>query len=54
LWGEERAFQALQFWMVDHYRWIYRQFLESGYQIGPIVQKNGLIPGSPAAKPAAR
>lgn len=54
IWGEERAFQAVQFWMADHYRWIYRQLLESGYQIGPVVQKNGLIPGAPAAKPPAR
>ena len=53
IWGEERAFQAVQFWMADHYRWVYRQLLEAGYQIGPIVQKNGLIPGAPAAaKPA--
>jgi hypothetical protein len=51
--GEERAFQAIQFWMGDHYRWIYRQLLEEGYQIGPIVQKNGLLPGAerPAANP---
>ncbi|HEX4497652.1 MAG TPA: hypothetical protein VIE43_18410 [Thermoanaerobaculia bacterium] len=54
IWGDLRAFQTVQFWMVDHYRWIYRQLLEEGYQIGPIVQKNGLIPGAPAAKPAAR
>jgi hypothetical protein len=40
-----------QFWMADHYRWIYRQLLEAGYQIGPIVQKNGLILG--AERPAA-
>lgn len=52
LWGEQRAFQAVQFWMADHYRWIYRQLLESGYQIGPIVWKNGLIPGAQAGKPA--
>jgi hypothetical protein len=51
--GEERAFQAIQFWMADHYRWIYRQLLEEGYQIGPIVRKNGLIPGVQAGKPAA-
>jgi hypothetical protein len=50
--GEERAFQAIQFWMADHYRWIYRQLLEEGYQIGPIVQKNGLVPAAPSARPA--
>jgi hypothetical protein len=38
-------------WMADHYRWIYRQLLENGYQIGPILQKNGLVPG--AERPAA-
>ena len=48
--GEQRAFQVLQFWMADHYRWLYRQILESGYQIGPIVRKNGLIPGEPAER----
>jgi hypothetical protein len=53
IWGEQRAFQVVQFWMSDHYRWIYRQLLEAGYQIGPIVQKNGLIPGAPSEKPAA-
>jgi hypothetical protein len=52
--GEERAFQVIQFWMADHYRWIYRQLLEEGYQIGPIVRKNGLIPGAPVEKPAAK
>lgn len=48
--GEQRAFQVLQFWMADHYRWLYRQILESGYQIGPIVRKNGLIPGERTEK----
>lgn len=51
--GEQRAFQIIQFWMADHYRWLYRQLLEAGYQIGPIVRKHGLIPGEPAAQPAA-
>ncbi len=51
--GELRAFQVCQFWAADHYRWIYRQIFENGYQIGPIVRKNGLIPGVPVAKPGA-
>jgi len=51
--GEQRAFQVFQFWMADHYRWLYRQILESGYQIGPVVRKNGLIPGE-TAKPAGK
>jgi hypothetical protein len=50
--GEQRAFQVLQFWMADHYRWLYRQLLESGYQIGPIVRKNGLIPREIEKPPA--
>ncbi len=50
--GELRAFEVFEFWTKDHYRWLYTRIFEDGYQIGPIVQKNGLIPGARAEKPA--
>ena len=38
---------------MDHYRWLYRKdFFEEGYQIGPIVRKNGLFPKARDKKPA--
>lgn len=51
--GELRAFTVFEFWTKDHYRWIYNRIFEDGYQIGPIVRKNGLIPGAPGGKPPA-
>jgi hypothetical protein len=42
--GELRSFQVAQFWMHDHYMWIYRKVLEEGYKIGPLIHKHGLIP----------
>jgi hypothetical protein len=42
--GELRGFQVAQFWMNDHYMWIYRKILEEGYKIGPLIHKHGLIP----------
>jgi len=51
--GELRAFAVFEFWTMDHYRWLYRRIFEDGYQIGPIVRKNGLFPKARDEKPAA-
>lgn len=42
--GELRARQVLQFWTMDHYRWIYRQVLERGEDLRGILAKHGLDP----------
>lgn len=39
--GELRAHQILDFWQGDHYRWIYRQVAEKGYQIWQVVNEAG-------------
>lgn len=42
--GELKASQVLQFWMNDHYTWIYEQVYKKGFFIYKILMENGLMP----------
>ena len=44
--GELRARQIMTFWAGDHYRWVYRMVLERGDDIGRVMAKHALLPGS--------
>jgi hypothetical protein len=41
--GELRAKQVMEFWVTDHYRWIYRQVLDEGDKIRAVLQKHKLV-----------
>jgi hypothetical protein len=40
--GELRAFQAMQFWAQDHYRWVYTKVLSEGPGIRAVMQAHGV------------
>ena len=47
--GELRAWQVMEFWAHDHYRWIYQTVLDHPDEIGRIVSKYNLtFPKKPA------
>ena len=43
--GELKARQVMEFWVNDHYTWIYKTVLERPRDIGNIAFKHKLIPG---------
>jgi hypothetical protein len=40
--GEQRTDAAMQFWVGDHYRWVYRTVLADGAKIDEILERHGL------------
>jgi hypothetical protein len=42
--GEAEASGAIQFWITDHYRWIYRTMLDRSDEIESIVRRHELQP----------
>jgi hypothetical protein len=42
--GEFKARQVMEFWMTDHYTWIYESVLKREREIGALMRKNKLIP----------
>lgn len=44
--GELRARQIMDFWATDHYTWIYKTVLEHTREIGNLVFKHKLVPGT--------
>ena len=41
--GELRARQVMEFWAIDHYRWVYRQVLNEGDKIRAVLRKYKLL-----------
>lgn len=42
--GELKAKQVIEFWATDHYTWVYRQVLDRGSDIAPVLKTRELIP----------
>ena len=41
--GELRARQVMEFWAIDHYKWVYRQVLDEADKIRAVLRKYKLL-----------